>query len=129
MLKFAQARTLDYVIPIVIGNDKHRRTFPSHVCTTMLAQQLGLSGQQLPIGCGCFFDFGTDAYDLSLWMKNCLHPLTAVFFDSTGKAVHKAFMDHTNPTQLHRCPCKARYVLELHPADADAVNIGDSLQG
>ena len=128
MLKFAQARSLDYAFPIVVGNNQSKRTFPSHGCSTVLAQQLGLSGQQLPTGHGCFFDFGTDTYDVALWMKNCLHPLTAVFFDSTGRVVHKAFMDDKKPTELHRCPCRAQYVLELHPADAEAINIGDNIQ-
>lgn len=130
MLRFAATRKLNYQYPITIqsADGTVKKTFNVVLCATENDRQLGLMGQQLPDRCGALLDFGSECQP-ALWMKNCLHPLCAVYISADSKVIGKQLMDPSQPTTLHHAPDWIRYVLEVHPSDAEAIANGDVVHG
>lgn len=124
MKRFAAMRTLHYDYPVTVGNDSRKVTFHCVVCTDTNSQALGLMGQTLPSHCGCLIAYESPR-DIGLWMKDCLHPLCALFFDGDGVLVHKAYMSNDTPNVTHRCPVPAQYVLEVLPNEGLGFKVGD----
>jgi len=92
-------------------------------CDTELSRQMGLMGQRLPPHHGAVLAYPEPVL-MSLWMKNCLQPLVAVFI-ADDRVVHACTMDHNDPNRLHHCPTFATTVLEMNPSEADGIALGD----
>lgn len=120
MKRFASSFERVFNTVIVVGNKRYN----CWVAANDTCLRVGLMGHQLQPKHGCLLDFGQDS-DFGLWMKDCLHPLTAVFMDSDGIVIGKANMSHEDPYYSHRPPQPCRFALELLPEDADGINIGD----
>ena len=125
--KFSQARQVSYDLPVTIKTKSGSKIFRCCNCSDGLSRALGLMGQTLAPGQGAFFDF-EGMNEIVLWMKNCIQDLTAIFVDEEGKVVHIERMDCDKPTLLHRCPCLARYVVEISPNEVGSIAIGDIVE-
>lgn len=128
MLRFAKARQLSYDHPIEIGNEVSKKKFNCCICNDPNSRALGLMGQQLPSGCGCAIGFDSNDYH-GLWMKDCLHPLCALFCDEQGVVIDKKLMDHNSPNIVYKPSVPARFVIEVHPSEASSINVGDRVYG
>lgn len=124
--KFAEHRQLNYGSIVAIRTKAGMKTFVCAYCETEMARQLGLMGQRLLPSHGAVLDFKSPTH-ISLWMKNCIQPLAAVFIQD-GKVVHSCVMDHNDPNRLHHCPCEATLVLEVNPDDVGGIQVGDEVK-
>lgn len=122
MKRIASAHNRTFNTAIVVNGEKYN----CWVADTPMNLALGLMGHRLQSRHGCLLDFGRDQ-TASLWMRNCLHPLTAVFVDKNGVVVGKAEMSHEDPYRSHYSPQPCRYALELLPEEAEHINIGDQI--
>lgn len=112
----------DFTKPLVIGNKK----FLCWVADNHTTRTIGLMGCQLKPKQGCLLDFGDNA-EFGLWMKDCLHPLVAVFIDKDGKVIQAAHMDPKDSNVIHRASKPCRYALEILPEEAAGIEIGEQV--
>jgi uncharacterized membrane protein (UPF0127 family) len=122
MIHFASGISRNFTQPLVIGDKK----FLCWVADNHTARTIGLMGCQLKTRQGCLLDFGDDA-DFGLWMKDCLHPLVAVFIDKEGKVIQSAHMDPKDSNVIHRASKPCRYALEILPEEAAGIKIGEQV--
>lgn len=102
------------------------REFNCWVAADPVSLAMGLMEYQLQPRQGCLLDFGTER-EVGLWMRNCLHPLTAVFANQQGVVIGLAQMSHEDPYRSHSSPSPCRYALELLPSDAEGIRVGDRI--
>lgn len=122
MIRIAQSFERSFTTPLSVGEQDYQ----CWIASDDLSLRLGLMGYQLQPKQGCLLDFGKDC-EFGLWMKDCLHPLTAVFADNNGLVVGTALMSHEDPYRSHRPVSACRYALELRPEDAEGIQVGDQL--
>lgn len=123
MKRFASSFQRDFNTTIVVGGQKYK----CWIAATQIDRTVGLMQHTLNRRHGCLLDFGEEVRGVNLWMKNCLHPLTALFADSEGVVLAKAEMTNLDPYRAHGCDRPFRYALELLPEDAESINIGDKI--
>ena len=97
------------------------------IASTDIERTVGLMQHVLEGRHACLLDFGREVKGINLWMKDCLHPLTAIFADVNGVVLAKAEMSNLDPYKAHGCNKPYRYALELWPQDAENINVGDQI--
>jgi uncharacterized membrane protein (UPF0127 family) len=122
MIRLAGAIPREFNQQVVIDG----KQFVCWIANNHTTRALGLMGCKLKAKQACLLDFGEEV-EFGLWMKNCLHPLVALFIDSNGKIVSSSYMDPQNPYLTHRPSVPCRYALEILPEEADGILIGSQV--
>lgn len=123
MLRFGQLYKREFNLPLKVAG----KPFNCWHANTQANLTLGLMGHQLETGTGCLLDFGQPKH-FGLWMKDCLHPLVALFADNDGRIICKALMNHKDPYASHSAPYPCRYALEIRPEDSNDIFVGDLIE-
>lgn len=116
-------RNLLYNTKVIINN----KEFTCAICNSELDRRLGLSGQILKPFHGCILDFEKPSH-VTLWMKDCLEPLTALFVDSNNKIVEIIQMPVKPENKLYKSQTIANKVIEIRPDDAKNIKVGDDIK-
>ena len=101
-------------------------TFRVGLAETRDQHRKGLMGcRDLAPGSGLLFIY-PDARQRTFWMKDTPLPLAIVFISAAGRI---AAIEAGQPFSTHRIrsPDEIQYVLEIHPAEADAFRVGDRI--
>jgi uncharacterized protein len=101
-------------------------TFRVGLAETRDQQRKGLMGcRNLAPGSGLLFIY-PDARPRTFWMKDTPLPLAIVFISSSGR-IAAIEAGQAFSTQHIRSPDDIQYVLEIHPAEADVLRVGDRI--
>ena len=110
MQNTTQAAEINKKFPLKINN----ADIAIHVANTAESRATGLMGvKQLSPNSGMLFVFPKEKI-VSMWMKNTLIELTAIFIDEEGVIVNIETMKPLS-TRSHKSKSPAKYVLEVNP--------------
>ena len=103
------------------NTDKH--FFNVQVAVTDKEREIGLMNvKEMPIDTGMLFEYPDNTYP-SMWMKNTLMPLDAIFINSDAQVVHIAHNMKPKSEQNNKSPVICKYVLEINGGLAKKMDI------
>ena len=103
------------------NTDKH--FFNVQVAISDKEREIGLMNvKEMPIDCGMLFEYPENVYP-SMWMKNTIMTLDALFINGDAQIVHIAHNMKPKSEQPHKCPVICKYVLEINGGLAKKMDI------
>ena len=101
--------------------DKH--FFNVQVATSAKEREIGLMNvKQMPIDSGMLFEYPDNIYP-SMWMKNTIMSLDAIFVNSDARVVHIEHSMKPKSETHHKSPVICKYVLEINGGLAKKMDI------
>ena len=103
------------------NTDKH--FFNVQVATSAKEREIGLMNvKEMPIDSGMLFEYPDNIYP-SMWMKNTLMSLDAIFINSDARVVHIEHSMKPKSETHHKSPVICKYVLEINGGLAKKMDI------
>ena len=105
------------------NDTSNKHFFNVQLANTEKEREIGLMWvKKLKLDSGMLFEYPDKTYP-SMWMKNTLIPLDAIFINSDARVVHIEHNMKPNSKQKHKTKKMCKYVLEINGGLAEKIGI------